>query len=133
MKPYKAVQAYYYKALVPSCTFWYHLIQGYRTFGHFLVLPCPALYVMYPLADLKEIFLAESTVHAGIYKDIPVYAGIYQHILCFMTQGFSLKSASGYNTVQGRTGQYNKVPDGVCWYMLVYTSIYWYMLVYTSM
>ena len=34
--------------------------------------------------------------------------------------------------VQGRTRQDNKVPDGMCWYMLVYTSIYWYILVYTS-
>ncbi len=45
----------------------------------------------------------------------------------------SLKSASGYSMVQGRTRQDNEVPDGVCWYMLVYTSIYWYTLVYTSM
>jgi hypothetical protein len=75
-------------------------------------------------------------VCAGTCWYIPAYTGIYWYIPAYTVHSdtrISLRSASGYNMVQGRTGQYNEVPDGVCWYMLVYTSIYWYILVYTSM
>jgi hypothetical protein len=45
----------------------------------------------------------------------------------------SSKSASGYNTVQGRTKKYPKVLmvcAGTCWYIPVYTS--WYIPAYTG-
>jgi hypothetical protein len=72
-------------------------------------------------------------VCSGTCWYIPAYPGIYWYIpACTMLSDtrLSKKSASGYNTVQGRTRQDNEVPDGMCWYMLVYTSISWYILVH---
>ncbi len=79
MKPYKAVQG--------PCTFMYLLIPPYSGVQDFWAFPCPALSclvpcctVLYPLADLKEILVSESTVHAGLYQPMLVYTSMYQHM-----------------------------------------------------
>ncbi len=67
-RQYKAIQG-----LVPSCTFLYCLIQRYRTFGYFIVLPC---IVLYPLTDFKEVLCLKAQymlVYTSIYWYIPVY------------------------------------------------------------
>jgi hypothetical protein len=46
------------------CTSLYSLIQGYRTFGYFLVLPCT---VMYPLTGNQGIAVMEIRVCTGSY------------------------------------------------------------------
>ncbi len=67
-----------YKALyldVPPCTV---VIQGYRTFGYFIVLPCT---VMYPLTGNQGIDVSEVRVNAGMYQYVLFHTSSYWYIL----------------------------------------------------
>jgi hypothetical protein len=67
-----------YKALyldVPPCTV---VIQGYRTFWYFIVLPCT---VMCLVTGNQGIAVSEIRVNAGMYQYVLVHTGSYWYIL----------------------------------------------------
>ncbi len=56
------------------CTSLYRLIQVYRTFGYFIVLPCT---VMYPVTGNQGIAVLEIRVNTGMYQYVLVHTSSY--------------------------------------------------------
>ncbi len=73
------------------CTALYLLIQGYRTFGYFIVLP---YIVMYPLTGNQGIAVSEIRVNAGMYQYVLV-------IDCFTPCAAGKRSSTKWSAMLG--------------------------------
>jgi hypothetical protein len=105
------------QGLVPPCTFLYRLIQGYRTFGYFIVLPCT---VLYPLTDCNEVLCLKTQymlVYTSLYWYIPAYTSTYQTVSIVLPCTV-LYPLTDIKEVLCLKAQYMLV------YILVYTSMY---------
>ena len=128
-----------YKVVQGPCTFMYLLVPPYSGVQDFWAFPCPALSclvpccsVLYPLADFKEIFVSESTVHADIYQPMLVLSVVYTSMYQHMPSGLSGTLLSCLIPCCIHLLISKKSLCLKAQYMLVYTNLCWYIPACTS-
>ncbi len=117
IRRYKEVQS-----LVPWCICLYRLIQGYRAFGYFIVLPCT---VMYRVTGNQGIGVLEIRRNDGMYQYVLVHTSTY----CFILTG---ECVYWYIQVYTVTYKYIPVHTSTYQYIPACTRSYLYILVHTS-
>ncbi len=121
----------------------YLLIQVYRTFGYFIVLPCT---VMYRVTGNQGIAVSEIRVNDGMYLYVLDRTSSYWYMLlhtyrwmCVLVHTSIYCNSVTYKNIPVHTSTYQYIPACTCTYYFilfngfvqVHTSTYRYISVHT--